>query len=98
MVRELLKPGAEVEGNAGSLTEFGAFVTLGGGMEGLVHVSEIRALLRLEGGVAAPVTYQSSHPTVRVPNQNGTAPSPNQRSERNNVLVSLNLLVIASPS
>ena len=41
LVRELLKPGAEVEGKVSSLTTFGAFVDLGGGIEGLVHVSEI---------------------------------------------------------
>ena len=41
LVRELLKPGAEVEGRVSSLTNFGAFVDLGGGIEGLVHVSEI---------------------------------------------------------
>ena len=41
LVRELLKPGAEVEGKISSLTNFGAFVDLGGGIEGLVHVSEI---------------------------------------------------------
>ncbi len=41
LVRDLLKPGAEVEGKVSSLTDFGAFVDLGGGIEGLVHVSEI---------------------------------------------------------
>ena len=41
LVRELLKPGTEVEGKVSSLTDFGAFVDLGGGIEGLVHVSEI---------------------------------------------------------
>ncbi len=41
LVRELLKPGAEVEGRVSSLTSFGAFVDLGGGIEGLVLVSEI---------------------------------------------------------
>ena len=41
LVRELLQPGAELEGKVSSLTNFGAFVDLGGGIEGLVHVSEI---------------------------------------------------------
>ncbi len=41
LVRELLQPGAELEGKVSSLTDFGAFVDLGGGIEGLVHVSEI---------------------------------------------------------
>ena len=40
-VREQLKPGAEMEGRVSSITDFGAFVDLGGGIEGLVHVSEI---------------------------------------------------------
>ncbi|MEM9596654.1 MAG: S1 RNA-binding domain-containing protein [Acidobacteriota bacterium] len=40
-VREVLKPGAELEGRVSSITDFGAFVDLGGGIEGLVHVSEI---------------------------------------------------------
>ena len=41
LVRDLLQPGAELEGKVSSLTDFGAFVDLGGGIEGLVHVSEI---------------------------------------------------------
>ena len=41
LVKELLQPGAELEGKVSSLTDFGAFVDLGGGIEGLVHVSEI---------------------------------------------------------
>ncbi len=41
LVRELLQPGVELEGKISSLTSFGAFVDLGGGIEGLVHVSEI---------------------------------------------------------
>lgn len=41
LVRELLEPGVEVEGTVSSLTDFGAFVDLGGGIEGLVHVSQI---------------------------------------------------------
>ncbi len=41
LVRDLLQEGAELEGKVSSLTNFGAFVDLGGGIEGLVHVSEI---------------------------------------------------------
>jgi small subunit ribosomal protein S1 len=41
LVREHLKPGSVVDGKVSSLTDFGAFVDLGGGIEGLVHVSEI---------------------------------------------------------
>lgn len=41
LVRERLKVGDVVEGKVSSLTEFGAFVDLGGGIEGLVHISEI---------------------------------------------------------
>ena len=39
--REKLQVGAELEGQVASLTTFGAFVDLGGGIEGLVHVSEL---------------------------------------------------------
>jgi small subunit ribosomal protein S1 len=40
-VRSMLKPGMVREGKISSITDFGAFVDLGGGIEGLVHVSEI---------------------------------------------------------
>ena len=40
-VREQLKPNAEMEGRVSSITDFGAFVDLGGGIEGLVHISEV---------------------------------------------------------
>ena len=40
-VRQTLKPGSEHEGKVSSITDFGAFVDLGDGIEGLVHVSEI---------------------------------------------------------
>jgi small subunit ribosomal protein S1 len=40
-IRETIKPGAEIEGRVSSITDFGAFVDLGGGVEGLVHVSEL---------------------------------------------------------
>ncbi len=40
-VREQMKPGAEMEGRVSSITDFGAFVDLGGGIEGLVHISEV---------------------------------------------------------
>ena len=39
-LRKRLKPGVELEGTVASLTDFGAFVDLGGA-QGLVHVSEI---------------------------------------------------------
>ena len=39
--RQRLRSGAVVKGRVASLTDFGAFVDLGGGVEGLVHVSEI---------------------------------------------------------
>ena len=39
--RQTLRAGAVVKGRVASLTDFGAFVDLGGGVEGLVHVSEI---------------------------------------------------------
>ena len=41
LVRERLKPGTKLDGKVSSLTSFGAFVDLGGGIEGLVHVSEL---------------------------------------------------------
>ncbi len=40
-VRARLQPGAVLEGRVSSLTDFGAFISLGGGIEGLVHISEI---------------------------------------------------------
>ena len=40
-VREVVKQGAVFEGKIRSLTDFGAFVTLEDGIEGLVHISEI---------------------------------------------------------
>lgn len=36
-----LEPGASLTGRVASLTDFGAFVEIGGGLQGLVHVSEI---------------------------------------------------------
>ena len=41
VVRGKLEVGAVLEGRVSSITDFGAFVDLGGGIEGLVHVSEI---------------------------------------------------------
>lgn len=41
LVRERLKPNEELEGKVTSITTFGAFVDLGGGIEGLVHISEL---------------------------------------------------------
>lgn len=40
-VREAIQPGAVLTGRVRSITEFGAFVDLGGGIDGLVHVTEI---------------------------------------------------------
>ncbi len=40
-VRTGLKKGAEIEGTITRLQPFGAFVALGGGVEGLIHVSEM---------------------------------------------------------
>jgi small subunit ribosomal protein S1 len=40
-VRDGIKKGAEFDGVVTRLESFGAFVTLGSGVEGLVHVSEI---------------------------------------------------------
>lgn len=40
-VRENIEPGRTLQGRIASLTEFGAFVDLGGGVQGLVHISEI---------------------------------------------------------
>lgn len=39
--RGKLTVGATVEGTVASITDFGAFVDLGGGLQGLVHVSEL---------------------------------------------------------
>jgi len=40
-VRRTIVPGAIVTGRVASVVEFGAFVDLGGGVQGLLHVSEI---------------------------------------------------------
>lgn len=40
-IRAQLEEGAEFDGTVTSLAEYGAFVSIGGGLEGLVHVSEI---------------------------------------------------------
>ncbi len=40
-VRKTFKVGDKIEGKVSSLTDFGAFVTIDDGIEGLVHVSEI---------------------------------------------------------
>ncbi len=39
--RKSLEAGTVIEGRVASLTDFGAFVELGGGIQGLIHVSEI---------------------------------------------------------
>ncbi len=41
LIQDKLVEGAEFEGKVSSLTNYGAFVDLGSGVEGLVHVSEI---------------------------------------------------------
>ena len=41
LVRERLNVGDKLEGKVSSITSFGAFVDLGGGIEGLVHISEL---------------------------------------------------------
>ena len=40
-MRDKIEAGATLQGRIASLTEFGAFVDLGGGIQGLVHISEI---------------------------------------------------------
>ncbi len=40
-VRKSIVPGAVIAGRVASVTEFGAFVDLGGGIQGLLHVSEM---------------------------------------------------------
>ncbi|RMH19033.1 MAG: S1 RNA-binding domain-containing protein, partial [Acidobacteria bacterium] len=40
-VRETVKPGQDYDGEVTSLTDFGAFVRIAKGIEGLVHISEI---------------------------------------------------------
>ena len=40
-VRKSIVPGAVLTGRVASVTEFGAFVDLGGGIQGLLHVSEM---------------------------------------------------------
>jgi small subunit ribosomal protein S1 len=38
---ESFGPGATVTGTVASLTDFGAFVELGGGVQGLIHISRL---------------------------------------------------------
>jgi len=40
-MKDKLKPGNDLSGRVSSLTDFGAFVDLGGGIEGLVHITEL---------------------------------------------------------
>lgn len=40
-MKDTLVPGADLDGKVSSLTDFGAFVDLGGGIEGLVHLTEL---------------------------------------------------------
>src|SRR4029078_5075376 len=40
-VRQAIVPGAVVKGRVASVRDFGAFIDLGGGIQGLLHVSEI---------------------------------------------------------
>jgi|GEM_PF-326241 len=40
-MKETLVPGKDLEGRVSSITDFGAFVDVGGGIEGLVHVTEL---------------------------------------------------------
>ena len=40
-VRKSIVAGAVITGRVGSVREFGAFVDLGGGVQGLLHVSEM---------------------------------------------------------
>lgn len=40
-VRDQIQEGATLQGRIASMTDFGAFVDLGGGVQGLVHISEI---------------------------------------------------------
>ena len=41
-VRKSIVPGAVITGRVASVREFGAFIELGGGVQGLLHISEIR--------------------------------------------------------
>jgi small subunit ribosomal protein S1 len=41
VIRQTVVPGAVMKGRVSSVREFGAFVALGGGVEGLLHVSEM---------------------------------------------------------
>ena len=40
-MREKISTGATLQGRIASMTDFGAFVDLGGGIQGLIHISEI---------------------------------------------------------
>ena len=54
-VRESIVPGAVLAGRVASVTDFGAFVDLGGGIQGLLHVSDMSwSRATTPGAVVAP--------------------------------------------
>src|SRR5687767_3056989 len=54
-VRKSIVPGAVLSGRVASVTDFGAFVDLGGGIQGLLHVSEMSwSRATTPGAVVAP--------------------------------------------
>ena len=55
VVRKSIVPGAVLSGRVASVLEFGAFVDLGGGIQGLLHVSEMSwSRVTSAGAVVAP--------------------------------------------
>ncbi len=58
------KPGTVVEGPVTSLTNFGAFIDLGGGIEGMVHIADITSEKRLNHAKEALSTGQNVRAAV----------------------------------
>jgi small subunit ribosomal protein S1 len=74
-IRKSIVAGAVLTGRVASVREFGAFVDLGGGVQGLLHVSE--------GGRACPIRRKCSRPATRSPSRSSAwtpAKTPGRRS------------------
>ena len=89
-IRATLAVGAKVHGKVSSLRDFGAFVDLGGGIEGLIHVSEMS-----HGRVAHPreVLQQGQDVEVEITKiEPGDPNSPDKSKQRERIGLSLRAL------
>lgn len=69
-VRKTIVAGAVVTGTVASVTDFGAFVDLGGGVQGLLHVSEM-GWSRVEAAAAVAVGQELTLKVLRVDDASG---------------------------